>query len=529
MAERLNSWKAIALYLGREVRTVQRWAKGRGLPVYHLPGGRRPRVFALTSEVDAWLRAAPPEALEPPERTPAVAVLPFLDLGGEAGDHCFGDGLAEDLINELVRISGLRVIARTSSFAVTRAGRDAREIGRRLGAGWLVEGSVRRAGRRLRVSAQLIDAHSGVHAWSERYDRELTDMFALQDEIARSIARALRITLTHERSPASPPDLAAYGLWVQGRALSQQYTPETLAQARACYEAAIERDPLYARPHFGLAELLFIGAMFGVADPPTVIPRARAAIVRAIELDPQFGEAHALLGVFRGLLDYDWSAAEAAFCRALELSPGSATVLVEHAWYNLVPRMRVAAAVEEAQEAVALDPLSPLTHGYLGLVFMVARQYACAREASRLAVELAPGLWWLHWFYATALMLTGDVEEGLREFWACYEQIRQPLTVGCMAGVCGLLGQRERARELLAELEAMARGMAVPPAAFAMAYLGLGDDRVFEWFRRAIAARDPVVILLPSMPLYDSLRGDPRFLELLAEMRLSPTPATRAG
>jgi TolB-like protein len=517
VADRLNSWKAIAAYLGREVRTAQRWAKSRDLPVHRLPGGARPRVFALTDEIDAWLQRSSPDRRD---HGVSIAVLPFLNLSRNTADRFFGDGLADDLINELVRIPQLRVIARTSSFAFAGEGRDVREIGAELGAAWLMEGSVRRDRRRVRVSAQLVNTRDGGHAWSERYDREIDDLFAIQDEIARAIARALKLTLTSKPLPPGPSDLVAYDLWVKGRALSQQFTPGAFSEARDCYEAAIARDPLFARPHFGLADLLFYGAQFGVAEPPSVVPRAREAIVRSLELDEGFGEAHAVLGIFRGLLDYDWPGAEAAFLRAFELSPGSAAVLSQHAWYHLVPRMQLAAAVAEAQEAVVLDPLSPSAHGFLGLVLVVARQYERACEACRMAVQLAPELWWLHWFYGTALLLEGSVEEAFRQCWQVYEQIRQPLVTGGMAAVCGLSSQRERATELLGQLEDMARTSSVPPFAFALAYLGLGDDRVFEWLDRAITARDPIATHLPSMPLYDGLRGDPRFPVLLARMGL---------
>ena len=517
MGEQLDSWKAIAVYLGREVRTVQRWAKARHLPVHRLPGGERPRVFVLKSEIDAWLRASAPE---PRGRPVSVAVLPFVNLAADEEHRHFGDGLADDLINELVRIPSLRVIARTSSFASAVGTRDVREIGAQLGAAWLVEGSVRRDRGRVRVSAQLVNTRDGGHAWSERYDRDVTDVFAIQDEIARSIALALKRRLTSQPVAAGPKDPMAYDLWVKGRAVSWRFGPEAFAEARRCYEAAIARDAGFARPHFGLADLLFYGAQFGLAEPSAVLPRARQAIVRSLELDERFGEAHALLALFRGPLDYDWPGVEAAFRRAFELSPGSAAVACQYAWYYLAPRMRLAAAVEEARRAVTLDPLSPHAHGYLGLVLVVARQYERACDACRTAVQLAPGFWPLHWFYGTALLLQGSVDEGLRECWQVYEQIRQPLVIGAMAGVCGLFSQREKARELLGELEEIARHSSVRAQAFALAYLGLGDDRVFEWLDRAITAHDPMSTHLPSMPIYDGLRGDPRFPMLLSKMGL---------
>ena len=519
MPERLGSWKEIAAYLGREVRTVQRWAAERGLPVHRLPGGVRPRVFAVNSELDAWLQAGgPPSRLEPV----SVAVLPFLNLTGGPDDQYFGDGLAEDLINALVRIPGLRVIARTSSFVFTDRGRDVHEIGRRLGATWLIEGSVRHERKRVRISAQLVNARDGFHAWSECFDRQLTDLFAIQDDIARAIASALRVTLevgvpvTRRTS-----DLAAYDLWVKGRSISQRFTPAAIALARQCFEGAIERDSAFARPYFGLADLLFAAVQFGLVEPREALPQMRAAITRSLGLDESFPEAHALQGVIRGTLDYDWPGAEAAFRRALELGPGSATVLIQHAWFHLVPRLRIAQALDEAQQAVALDPLSALVRGRLGLVRMAGRQYGPAVDDCRAAVELAPGHWWAHWFYGTALLLQGRLAEGFKESKRLYDEVHQPLAVGAMALLYGLFRRRADAKPFLAELETMSRTRPVPPMAWAFAHIGAGDERVFEWLSKAIEDRDPIVTHLPSMPFYDGIRDDPRFHALLVRMNLA--------
>jgi TolB-like protein len=520
VGERLESWKEIAAYLGREVRTVQRWAFARSLPVHRLPGGgRRPRVFSLKSEIDAWMRAGDEE---PRRDLVSVAVLPFKNLAGDIQDQYFGDGLADDVINALVRIPGLHVTARTSSFAFTACGQDVRKIGAKLRAKWLIEGSVRRDRGRVRIAAQLVNTRDGYHAWSERFDRQLTDIFAIQDEIARSIALALKGELTGH-APAKRPteDLAAYDLYIKGRSISQLFTLEAYEQARDCYEGAIARDSGFARAHFALADLLFYGVQFGLAKSPDAGRRAREGLDRALELDDRLGEAHALQGVFRGILDYDWSGGEVAFQRAFDLSPGSASVMIQHAWYHLVPRLRLAQALDEAQQAAALDPLSPLTHGLLGLVRVAAGEHEAAIEECRTAVRLAPGLWWLRWFYGTALLTGGKPAEGVRQSRTVYEELHQPLLVGGMSFVYALAHRRKKAEQLLAELQDMSRTAYAPPVAFALAYLGLGDDRTFEWWDKAIDARDPIATHLPSMPLYDAIRGDPRFLALLARMNLA--------
>lgn len=519
MGDRLDSWKEIAKYLGREVRTVQRWAASRRLPVHRLPGGGRPRVFSLKSEIDTWLSEGQRDTNEERE---SLAVLPFLNLSDNQENQFFGDGLAEEIINVLVRIPGLSVTARTSSFAFSKRGHDVRDIGSRLGVKWLLEGSVRRDGERMRVSVQLINSDNGYHAWGDCYERQLTDIFDIQEELARSIAASLKLKLSLPSSSVRPTNnLAAYDLWLKGRSISQQYTLEAFAQARECFQSALALDPHFARPHFGLAELLFYGLQFGLAPQPDTLPRIRTAITQSLELDDRSGDAHALLGICYGLLDYDWPAAETAFRRALDLSPGSASVLIQHAWYHLVPRMQIAQALEEAQQAVALDPLSPLARGLSGLVWLVARQYGRAVEECGKAVELAPTLWWLRWFFGTALVMHGKVIQGYREFLVAYREIHQPLIVGGMALIYGLTMRRKKAKELLAELQKMSKNEYVPPIAYAMAYIGLGDDRLFEWIDKAIDARDPIAVQLPSMPLYDAIRDDPRFHALLAKMHLA--------
>jgi serine/threonine-protein kinase len=522
LGERLDSWKEIATYVGREVRTVQRWALSRRLPVHRLPGGQRPRVFSTIAEIDAWIRAgAPPE----PDEGVSVAVLRFVNLAGRPEDQYFADGLADDIIDALVRIPGLCVIARTSSFSFASKEDDVRRIGARLGAAWLLEGSIRRDGQRVRVSAQLVSGRDGVHAWSQNYDRQPTDLFAIQDEIAQSIARELKVKLApRRRATGTTEDAEAYDLWVKGRSISQQYTPEALTRAKECYEAAIARDPRFSRPYFGIADLLFYSRQFGLSPEPDLLSRARQAVVRSLELDDQFGEAHALLGTLQGMLDYDWRGAEASFEQALRLSPGSARILSEHAWFHLTPRRQFERAVDEAQQAVTLDPLSPHAHGTLGLVLVCAGDSGRAVEECRTAVQLAPGLWWLHWFYGTALFAHGRIVQGLRECKWVYDEIHDPLVVGLMAGLYGMFLQRKKARALLSELQEISRTVYVSPFGFAFAYLGLGDDRVFEWLDKAIDARDPIATHLPSMPLYDGIRDDPRFEALLRRMNLARQP-----
>ncbi len=516
MSERLDSWKDIAAYLGRDIRTVQRWEVERRLPVHRLPGGDKPRVYALRPELDVWLRTRLPKDREPA----SVAVLPFANLTADKESEYFGDGLADEIINALTRIPGLRVTARTSSFAFRAKEQDVREIGARLGAAALLEGSVRRQHHRVRVSAQLVSAADGYHLWSESYDREISDIFAIQDELARSIARALKVRL----APAPlvermTEDLKAYDLWLKGRCLGIRYTPDAIAGARECFEAAIARDPDFPLPYVAIAELLFEAAQF-LLLPVEDARRAKQAVVKALALNDRLGEAHALLGTLEAVLEYNWTSAERAFDRAFELTPGSSTVLVRHGWYFLVPKLRMRDAVEELGLAVALDPLSPRVHSYLGLTLTAAREYERAVAECRSAVELAPTLWWPHWMLCTALLCQGRVDEALAEGRLAAENYGAGPVAGGMSVVFGLPGRAAEARQCMAQLFEAARAGSVRPLAMAWGYLGLGDERVFEWLDKAIDARDPAVTHMPSMPYYDSIRGDPRFGALLARMGL---------
>jgi len=515
---RLDSWKDIADYLGRDVRTVQRWETERSLPVHRLPGGDKPRVYALKSELDAWLSSSPMEAGE----APSIAVLPFVNLTDSRENEYFSDGLADEIINALTRIPGLRVTARTSSFAFRGKEQDVREIGACLSASTLLEGSVRRFGNRVRISAQHVSAKDGYHLWSESYDRELSDIFQIQDEIARSIALALRLRLAP--GPLVEPsthDLEAYKLWLQGRHCALQYTPAAVAKARECFTAAIARDPQFPMPYLAMAELLFGAAEVGLVHPAEAATKAKEAILAVLALNGSLGEAHALLGALLGFLEYDWSAAECAFDRALELTPGSSAVLLQHAWYYLVPKRRIREAVDEMRRAVLHDPLSPKLHTWFGLVWLVAREYEHAAEECRTALKIAPELLPAHWFLGYALLMLGKENEGLAESRKMYQLGGlNPLIPGGMCIVYGILGREEDARLMFAELTELSRSAWVPPLAFAWAYLGLRDERVFEWLDKAIDARDPAVTHMPTMPFYDGIRNDPRFHKLLAKMGL---------
>lgn len=521
MADRLDSWKDIAAYLGRQVRTVQRWEHERGLPVHRLPGGDKPRVYALPAEIDTWLGSQ--QTPSPPSTT--IAVLPFVNLSADKENEYFSDGLADDILNALTRAPGLRVIARTSSFAYRGKDLDVREIGERLGASVLLEGSVRRDGSRVRISAQLVSAADGCHLWSEIYDRELSGVFALQDEIARSIAQALEVRVGPRRLAGSwTEDVDAYGYWLRGRHRAAQWTPDAVQEGCGYYQAALCRDPRFPLPLVALGETLFEASWFGLLPPREAAARAKGAILQALELDASLGEAHAVLGSILGVAEYDWDGAARAFTRALECSPGSSSVLYRHAWYHLSPQGRYEEALREIRQAVAQDPLSPLLQFTLGWLLTEARRWAEAAEAFRMALELAPDFWWPKFALSCVLAAEGRKEEAVRLCQEARGQVGGPLADAALCALYAQSGRREEASRMLAELEAAS----APPLALAWAGLELRDDRVFIWLDQAIDQREPAVTHLPGMMIYDPLRADPRFARLLQRMGLGPTGPLRA-
>ncbi len=305
----LNSWKEIAAYLGRDVRTVIRWEQTRGLPVHRLPGGPKPAVYARRSELETWRKSRGLYIVEERERTrdaaspsvqskPSVAILPFTSLSTDKENEYFSDGLADEIITLLAGIHGLRVTARTSSFAFRGREQDVREIGARLGVEALLEGSVQRVSGRIRVSAQLVSCSDGCHIWCERYDRDLADIFAVQAQIADSIAAALKLKLEPQPTPVRrTTNLEAYYLWLKGRHHRfSERSVEDVTRAGECFSAAVALDEDFAAAHLALGQHLLNLAVLGFVSPQQVAERGRLEIKRAIALDDHLGEAHAANG-----------------------------------------------------------------------------------------------------------------------------------------------------------------------------------------------------------------------------------------
>jgi adenylate cyclase len=523
----LDSWKAIAAYLHRDVRTVVRWEHDRGLPVHRVPGGGRAGVFALRSELDAWwngdhLHLVEQEATSTPNPTsPSIAVLPFANLSSDQENEYFGQGLADEVITALTRIQGLRVTARTSSFAFHAKEQDIRQIGVRLGVTSILEGSIQRCGGRVRVTAQLTDVKDGFLIWGAHYDRDQGDAFAIEDDISQAIARALEVRLTNARAVRPTRNQEAYNCWLKGRYYQHYENLEALAKCRTHLTQAIALDPLFPQPYLGLAELARATADLGVARPREALAEGWAAIRKASELDASLGEVHALSGAYRAWMDFDWKGAEADFAEALELTPASAEAHRLRATHYLVPTGRLREAEEEMERAVESDPLSPLAYIELGKVLLWARQFDRAQAAMEVAFELRPEYPPAVWYRGVGLYFQGRIEEGL-QYWRCANEKRAtPVGDGAIGMALAQLGRHAEARAALAGLENAARERYVPQLSRAQIHMALGEtDATFHWLEQAVEERDPHILDIPCKPIWDPLRSDPRFTALLRRMRL---------
>jgi non-specific serine/threonine protein kinase len=475
-------------------------------------------------------RVASPGGAESP-RLSSLAVLPFTNLSADKENEYFSDGLAEDIIDALTQVPGLRVMARTSSFAFRGKEADVREIGARLNVENILEGSVRRAGNRIRVTAQLVKANDGYHLWSQRFDREMTDVFAIQDEISQAIVEKLRLRLAGDRPLVKryTENLAAYDLCLKARYHLLKMTPEGREAGRRYCEQAIAVDPNYALAHVILAESFFWSAFWGSMDPREAFSRAKSAALEALRLDDTIADAHSALGTVLGSGEFDWPGAEREFQRALELSLSSAVVRYDYAWcyamWFLYPLGRVEQALAEMRRAVELDPLDPFYNTLVGLLVHSMRQFEPAIKQLQHAIDLDPTFSFSYWFLSITYAQNGQFEEAI----ASAEKANQfskgnALTMGTLGSLNGRAGRTAEARQLLEELTARRRSAYVPASALAIVHRGLGErQESLEWIAKGIEERDPIIVTaLKASPTYDSVRSHPAFPALLRKMNLEP-------
>jgi eukaryotic-like serine/threonine-protein kinase len=483
------------------------------------------RRYASARELVVDLQAVA-EGKPEPARRASIAVLPFSDLSPEKDQEYFCQGLAEELINTLGTLRGLRVVARTSAFAIQSQGLDAREIGRRLQVDTVLEGSVRKAGNRLRVTTQLVDASDGYQIWSKRFDREMDDVFLVQDQIAETVASEMRAELGSpgETRPARhAASLPAYDAYLRGLYAMNRWTEDWVDRAITCFEEAVALDPTYALAHAALADcLVWFHSGIGTRPARETIPRAREAAGRALLLAPDLAEGHKVSGLIAMSHDWDRGAAERALSRALELNPGSADLRVWNGWRLSILEGRHQEALGELRLAEGLDPLDLKIKTQIGYVHYFLRDFERAAAQFRGVLAVDP-------HFAFAHYALGDVHARQGRYPEAMEALEESVRLGgrsanhvaILAYVHGLAGRPDEARRGLLEVRERATRGAASPLWVALAHVGLGEaDAAFEWLERAFAERDGSLVLVGASPEFDPLRGDPRFASLLERMGL---------
>ncbi|HWO29279.1 MAG TPA: tetratricopeptide repeat protein [Candidatus Acidoferrum sp.] len=580
---RLDSWKEIATYLGRDVTTVQRWERQEGMPVHRHLHHKRGSVYALGSELDAWrqgrklrpeeeqelaLEAAGPGGRQTTGRQTTVprqrrwlilgssvvvlaaivslayfatrmrakdtggakirslAVLPLQNLSGDPSQDYIADGMTEELIGRLSRIHGLRVISRTSAMHFKNTQLSVPDIARMLGVDAIVEGSLVREGHQIRVHAQLIRAATDEHIWAGEYQREYQSILEVQEEVARNIVEQIQLNLTPEeraRLASRPPvDPQAYESYLRGRYYFNQRTEDALHKSITSFQQAIASDPGYAPAYSGLAEAYAMLGFRGGLPSKDALSSARKAALKAIELDNSLAEPHASLAFIEETYDWDWPAAEREYKQALELNPGYAQA---HNWYAgyLTYTGRFNEGIAEAVRARELDPLSlPLNNALAGRLLAAGRYDEALRQVQttlELDEHFAPTHQTLGWVYLHG----GKRDDAIREFQHALELAGAADTdIQLDLGFAyAVSGRADEARRILANLQQMHEQGIVPAASVAILFGALGEsNEAFVWLEKAYQERDPQLTYLKAGRRFEPLRQDPRFGQFIRRVGL---------
>jgi serine/threonine protein kinase/Tfp pilus assembly protein PilF len=494
------------------------------------PLDRYPDAGALVADLKSVdlkdLASAPPVTVR--EASPSIAVLPFSDMSPEKDQDYFGEGIAEELINALAHLQGLRVVARTSAFALKGMKLDIREIGRKLDVRTVLEGSVRKAGNRLRVTAQLINVEDGFHLWSERYDREMADIFGIQDEITAAIVDSLKVTLRVGEKTAlrkrSTDDPEAYSLYLKGLYFCARPSSETYAKAMNFFRAAIDKDPNFALAYAGMAEVFGALGVMNLAPPAEMWPKAKTLLQKALSLDEDLAEAHAVAAQLAFWYEWDWEAAGRSFDRVLTLNPGDAFCHGTRGWF-CVNRRRFEETVLEIKTALELDPLMPLYYAWsVGLHWSIGRPDEALQEFAK-ALEMDPNNGLAYFHGGVAYYLKGLWDKAIDAFENGRRLFAPP---GWAEGMLGLIclrkNEREKAEQILeATIESKKAVKHTSSAAIAWLAGELGKlDLAFDLLDTAYKQRD---VLMGFVHVYTemfspALAADPRFKDLLAKMKL---------
>jgi serine/threonine-protein kinase len=509
------------------VRVEARRLRSKLKAYYEGDGRDDPIIFEFITgsyAPDIHERNAAPTIVEPGVST--VAVLPFTNLSGCADNDYFSDGLTEELIHALTKLSGMRVVAWNSAARLRGVEQDLVEVRRQLQVGTVLTGSVRISGASLRVRAQLIDTQTGVYLWSETFDREMQEIFAIQEEIARNIVRTLRVQLAggaEKLVSKSTTSVSAYDYYLKGRYHWHRRAADDLKRSLEYFEAAMEADAESALAYAGVADAYTLLVEYGLVHPAEGIPKLKAAANRAIELDASLAEAYPSLALIRAQSDWQWEEAEGLYRKAIALNPGYATA---HHWLaidclGLLGRLEEATVENEI--ALQLDPLSSIVHEGRAFLHILNRNYGKAIRVCREINEFDPSFYKAYTSMGRAMALDGNYTQAL----AMLEKGRSlagdvPSVLAAIGQVFALSGDRTSARGVLAKLTARAAEIHTPSTSFAMVHMGLGEnERALDWLEKACEQHEPPVCTVKAHPVYDPLRTNPRFQAILRRLRLA--------
>jgi serine/threonine protein kinase len=463
----------------------------------------REKRYQTIEEVSAELRRigkAKPEGKKAVEKKweNSIAVLPFTDLSPQRDQEYFCDGLAEELINSLSHIQALRVAARTSAFSLKGKNLDIREIGKLLNVQAILEGSVRKAGERLRITAQLLSVADGYHLWSEKYDRDMEDIFAVQDEISLEIVDKLKLKLLKgEKTKVlkrHTENKDAYNLFLKGRYFWNRRNEGDLKRAIECYQEAVAKDPQYALPYLGIADHFIMMGLWNHLPPETARLRAREALDRALEIDDQLGEAYTSLGYFQCLFDWDWPAAEKNLKRGIALNPNN---VYAHVWYGcfLNGRSRFEEAYPEIRTALEMEPLSPIINAVAGIQFSFTHIDE-GKEQMHKAIEMEPNLALAHLWLGMVYLSQEVVDEKAVEHLQIAVNLGLTFALGWLGCAYGRLGKKEEALKILSQLDELSKEKYISPLQKSLVYSGLGMyDQAFEFLEKALSQKEPVLAI----------------------------------
>ena len=464
----------------------------------------------------------------------SLAVLPFANMSADVDNEHFCDGLAEELLNALSKIDALKVAARTSAFSFKGKTVDVGTIARTLGVTSVLDGSIRRSGNRLRISVQLVNAADGYQVWSERYDREMRDVFELQDEITLAVVAALKLKLFGEERAAVlkryTDNAEAYELFLKGRHHSYKYTAQGWQRAIEFFEKAIALEPDYALAYAGIAASRGCQWFFGILPAEQVIPQCKAANAQALAIDDGLADAYLSLAMITFFYDWDWRGAERTFIRSIELNPNNGEALSYYALF-LVFDGRVDEAMAVSRKALALDPLAPLINMNVGWTYFAAGRPAEASQQAAKMIESDPDFYGAYWLQGAIHLSAGEYQAAVGQLRSAVSLGGHQVVVADLASACSLAGATGEATAILDRLVDLRRQHYVPAICLARVYSRLGNTTTaIEWLEAAFAERNGEMVFLEQeiagAAADDPLRqlgGEPRVRALLDSMRL-PKP-----